>query len=463
MRTYHHTHEHAAAARALRGAFTGGVHLPGDEPYDRGRLPWNRRFDPRPVIVAEAAGPADVRAAVLTAREHGLPFAVQATGHGTVTPADGGLLLKTSRMASVRVDPRRRTATAGPGALWSDVITAAAPFGLAPLSGTPSIGVTGYTLGGGTGWLSRKYGFAADSLVRAEVVTSAGEPLTVGPGSHPDLFWALRGGSGNFAVVTALEFRLYPVTQVYAGMSLYPIERAAEALACYRDRAPQEPDELNTAVMLLRMPADPQVPEPMRGRALLAIRVFHLGSAEDAERRLAPLLETAGPALVDGFASRDFAAAGTAIAGPPPPPMASGQHIDLFRELPDGLLATLVETAGAGADAPAGAVELRHWGGAMGRPAPDAGPAGHRDVPFSVIATASFDGAPRGEAVQAHLDGLAARMRPYATGGSFLNFLSDPARTPTAYTEQNYARLAQVKRTWDPDNVFHGNHNIPPA
>jgi FAD binding domain/Berberine and berberine like len=449
--------------QALRGAFGGAVHLPGDVPYATERLPWNRRIEPRPLIVAEATGAKDVQAAVRVAREHELPFGVQSTGHGTLVPSDGGLLLRTSRMAAVEIDPERRTARAGAGALWSDVIAAAMPYGLAPLSGTPSVGVTGYTLGGGIGWLSRKYGFASDSLLRAEVVTADGELRTVDAEENPDLFWAMRGGSGNFATASALEFRLYPVGDVYAGYSLYDITRSREALACYREWALDEPDEMNTAITLMNLPDAPPIPEPMRGKRFLSLRVFHEGTAEDAEQRLRPLLDAAGPPLMNGLAVMDFAAAGVAMAGPPPPPVLARQQIELFREMPDGLLDILIEAAGPEGDSPLTAIEVRHWGGAMGRPGPDAGPAAHRDAPFSVIATAMYGVPGMDPVIASYIQRLSGRMGPFSTGGSFLNFLGDPAKAETAFTAENHTRLREVKRTWDPDNFFHLNHNIAPA
>jgi FAD/FMN-containing dehydrogenase len=178
--------------------------------------------------VAGATGPRDVQTAVIAAREADLPIAVQATGHGLRSSYDGGLLINTSAMSSVRVDPDRRTARVGPGATWGQVITATAPFGLAPLSGSaPSVGVTGFTLGGGVGWLSRKHGFAADSVVRADLVTAAGKRISAGADRHADLFWALRGGGGGFGVVTALEFRLHPVARVYAGTTYFSLRRCA--------------------------------------------------------------------------------------------------------------------------------------------------------------------------------------------------------------------------------------------
>lgn len=442
----------------LRRRFRGAVFQPGEPGYDEHRLGWNRTFASRPAFIAAAATAADVRDAVRAAREHALPFAVQATGHGAVVPADDALLLKTTALTSIEIDPRRGIARVGPGAVWRDVNRAAARYGLAGLAGRcGTVGVTGYTLGGGQSWLSRTYGFAADSVVSADVVTADGVALTATARQHPDLFWALRGGGGNFGVVTSLEFRLQPVAHVYCGMSLYPLERAFDTLAAYRQWALSEPEAMNTAVLLIRLPPSPLVPEALRGRRVLAIRAFHHG--DDGRRVLAPLLEAAGPPLLDAFATRPFPAAGDATNGPDAPPMANRQEIEMFRALPDDVLHAIVE-AGAD-DSPLAFVEVRHWGGAMADPGPDAGPAGHRDVPFSVMAVAPYPSADR-TAPDATLDRLVGRLRPYATGGSFLTLLTDHTKTRTAFTAGNYARLAAVKRVWDPANVFHLGHNIEP-
>ena len=398
----------------------------------------------------------------MAAHEHGLPLAVQATGHGTVVAADGALLLVTSRLCGVEIDPTRRRARVGPGAVWAQVNAAAAQFGLGSLAGRcATVGVTGYTLGGGAGWLSRTFGFAADSVVRAEVVTADGRLVTASADEHPDLFWALRGGGGNFGIVTSLEFTLYPADRVFSGMSLYPLERAPETLAAYGSWALDEPEGMNSAVLLMRLPPHPSFPEPLRGRRVMAIRAFHLGSADEGRRVLAPLLEAAGPPLLDAFAMRPFPEASTATNGPDAPPMANRQHLDLLH--------TVRERRGR-----------RHGGGRVQRTRrwpssscgtgvapwpsrlPGSGPAGHRDVPFSVQAVGPYM-TPDRQPVDTCVDRLAAAIEPHATGGSFLNLLTDPAKTRTAFTDGNYARLAQVKRAWDPDNVFHLNHNIPPA
>ncbi|GAA1806283.1 FAD-binding oxidoreductase [Actinomadura chokoriensis] len=383
-------------------------------------------FGTEPLTV-DATGPADVRAAILTARDRGLPLTVQATGHGTVVPPDEGLLLRTSRMSSVLVDSSRRIARVGAGARWSDVIAAAAPLGLVPLSGShASVGVTGYTLGGGVGWLCRRYGFAADHLLRARIVTADGRYLTADADRHPDLFWALRGGSGNFGVVTSLEFRLHPVSTVYGGVALFPVERAADVLTRFRDEADTRPDALSVSVAL--------TDHAVHGR-VVAVRAVYAGSAEDGARALRSLREAGGPPLQDDFRPMPYAQT-ESLGGTAP------RHFHLHADLPDALITAIAGSRASG-------IEVRHWGGAMARPAADAGPVGHRDVPFSL----TVDGS----------DADDAAFLPYATGGSFLNFLHDPARTAAAYTPANLRRLREVKRAYDPQNVFHRNHNIPPA
>jgi FAD/FMN-containing dehydrogenase len=415
-------------ARRLRRALAGELHVPGEPGYDVARRPLHDTIDPRPAMVVQARGAADVRAAVVAAHEHDLPLAVQATGHGTHVPADDAILVRTSDMAAVLVDPARRVARVGPGAVWGDVLAAAAPFGLAPLSGSsPSVGVTGYTLGGGLGWLARRHGFGADSLLRAEVVTADGSIVTASADDHADLFWALRGGGGSFGVVTAMELRLHPVAEVYAGTACFAIDRAPDTLMRYREWIADAPEALSTAVLLMHLPD---------GQRVLAIRAMHVGESDEARRLLAPLFAAAGPALVDDMRPMRFADANMGGTAP--------RHLDLVADLPD----TVIEAVVAAQAAPT--VEVRHWGGAMARPAAGAGPVGPRDVPLSVIADAD-------------VPGLAAALAPHATGGSFLNFLADPARTATAFAPADYQALREVKAAYDPDGVFCIGHAIAPA
>jgi FAD/FMN-containing dehydrogenase len=421
----------ASRVRPASRRFDGDVHRPGDQRYDELRRPLDPALNPRPALVVEAMGTRDAQQAVLAARDSEAPVSVQATGHGLRSSYAGGVLINTSAMSTVLVDPDRRIARVGAGATWGQVIEAAAPFGLAPLSGSaPSVGVTGFTLGGGIGWLSRRHGFAADSVVRAEVVTAAGNRISVSADDHPDLFWALRGGGGSLGVVTGLEFRLHPVAQVYAGTTYFPFEKAAETLAAYRDWAEQAPDDISTALLITRLPET--------GRRVLALRLMHAGDAGEAERLIAPLRAAAGPALLEGFSSGRFG--DVSMGGTAP------RHLDLFERLPDDVLDFVVE---AGEDEGLGipTIEIRHWGGAMARPEADAGPVSDRRARFSVIADSA---APA----------LAETLRPHALGGTFLNFLSDTKRTASAYTAGDWQRLREVKATYDPQGVFSRNHVI---
>ncbi|MET8865408.1 FAD-binding oxidoreductase [Nonomuraea sp. NPDC004580] len=416
--------------------FTGPVHRPGEPGYDIERRALNPALDPRPAVVAEAYGVSDLRSALLAARAHGVPFAVQATGHGTHVACDGGVLVKTAPMASVLVDPVRRVAKAGPGARWSEVLAAAAPFGLAPLCGSsPSVGVVGYTLGGGLGWLGRKHGFAADSVLRAEVLLADGRHVTASRNSHPELFWALRGGGGGFGVVTSLEFRLYPVAEVCSGFAYFPIEAAADTLAAYRTWIEDAPDAISTAVVLRRMPDDEGTPVAVRGRHVVMIKVLHAGPAGEARRLLAPLWRAAsahGGPLLDELRATTFAA--SSMGGTP------ARHLDLFDGVGDEVIGALLRAAEQ-----AQTVEVRHWGGALGRPGPDAGPVSRRSTRLSVI-------------VDTVVPGLAEELRPYANGGSFLNFTADTSRTAAAYAEGDYERLRRVKRAYDQDGFFRIGH-----
>ena len=377
-------------------------------------------------MIIEATTPADVRDAVVTARTLGVPFAVYTTGHGGALPERAGedtdvVVARTSTMDGVLVDPDRRTAWVGPGTRWGAVIEAAAPFGLAPLSGTsPTVGVIGYTLGGGMGWLSRRYGFAADSVVRAEVVTADGELRTVSADHDADLFWALRGAGANFGAVTALEFRLHPVSTVYAGVATFALDRAADVLAFYRDTASARPDELTANIVLTK--------------DSLAIRGMYAGPAEDARRALAPLWRVAGTPVTDGWRAMPYTRSGT-VGGTAP------HQFSLLPDLPDAVIAASIEAARSAT------VEVRLWGGALARPAADAGPIGHRDVPFSVV----IDG-PAAPVIEAH-----------ATGGSFLNWLHDRSRTHTAYTAGDLARLHDLKAAYDPANTFGLAKNLAPV
>ena len=420
-----------AAASMLRADFRGPVALPRDHSYEAARATWSGGIDQLPAVVAHALDAVDVRAAILAARSNDLRLAVQGTGHGTYVACQGGLLLKTGRMDGVAIDPERQTARVGAGARWGQVISAAAQYGLAPPSGShASVGVAGYTLGGGVGWLSRKHGYAADNLLRAEVVMADGQLVTV-TADEPDLFWALRGAGANFGVVTALEIRLAAVAHVYAGNAVVPLARARELLTAFHGLAPHHPDELTVRVVLSRTGPD--------GQPVAGLRFVYLGDAEDGYRALHPLVQGCGAPL--SWSSGEMPYADTERLGSTPP-----DQFALFADLPEHLLNTAIDAVcqpGSGVEE----IEIRHWGGAPAR-AIDAGPVGHRHVPFSMTIAGTQ---------------LATKwLSAHATGGTFLNFLHDTARTDAAYTPGALRRLRELKLRYDPDNVFGRTHNIAP-
>jgi FAD/FMN-containing dehydrogenase len=365
------------------------------------------------VVVVQALTPADIRGAVLAARGRGLHVAVRATGHGTFTePSPDTLLIDTSRMRSVFVDPDRRTARVGPGAVWGDVIEAAAPFGLAPVSGTnPTVGVTGFTFGGGHGFLSRKYGLAADNLISADVVTADGETLTARKDRRSGLFWALRGAGGNFGVATSLEVGLHPAREVFGGVARFDRGLAPHLLARFRDYP--MPEALNVSVVL--------APDAV------ALRGVYAGDADSAWRALVPLF--LGEPFSDTFRVMPYSETAT-IGGTAP------RRFELLHDMPIDAILRTAETADT--------VEIKRWGAAIAR---GTAPAGHRRVPFSVTVD--------GENIEP--------LTSHVTGGSFLNFLKDSSRTSDAYTSADFERLLELKRAYDPDNVFGAGHSLVPT
>ena len=413
-----------------------------------------------------AADTTDVIAAVHFAREQQLPIGVKATGHGFGYAWPGGLMINTERMQGVRIDPIMHTARVAAGVRWRDVIAAAAPYGLAPLSGsTGEVGVVGYSLSGGFGWLLRQYGAAVDSVLSAEIVTADGQLRHVSPQSEPDLFWALCGGGGNFGVVTALEFQLYPVSTVYGGALFFPIERATEVLNAYSAWVATVPETLTSTVVLLRIPPLPTVPEALRGKAVVTVRAAYCGQ-DDGGAALIDPLRSLGGVLLDTFQLLPSHALDS-IANDPVSPMPVRRTTALLTDFGSATIATLVELAGAQAEQPLMMVEVRHLGGAMAQVAPHAAAFSQRGAPF-LLQTMDVIFNPALAALAEHKTQQAvAALQPHTTGGVMTGWLGSGdygvERTRAGYTAENYARLRQLKQRYDPANVFRLNHNIPPA
>jgi hypothetical protein len=437
------------------------VHRPGTPGFDAARSGFDLSAIPSPDLVVSAAGEDDVVDAVRLAADRGFPVAVRATGHGPIPGVDRGLLVDTRAMSTVTVDPGRRTATIGAGTTWTSVLAACAPYGLAPLCGSaPDVGAVSYVLGGGLGVLGRRYGYAADRVRRIRLVTATGEPREVTADSDPELFWAVRGGGGNFGVATELEIDLVPVAALYGGGLFFPGEAAADLLAAFGRCAADAPDELSLSLAFITFPDLDAVPPPLRGRFVGHLRVAHLGAPAEAEALIAPLRAVATP-FVDTVRTLPVAEIGTIHADPvrPQPVSCGGAVLPRWDDA-----AVDVLRSGVGATRPH-MLEVRHLGGALARPASVPNAVGHRDARFNVF-TSAYPGPSFDEAATVQTD-LYRRLRPWTGGRALYNFSGRPdgraTDARTAFDKAGFARLQAVKATWDPENMFRFNVNIPPA
>ena len=457
----------------FRANLRGSAYLPGEEGYDETRAAWNLNAHQSPALVVAAEGASDVVGAVSLARQNSLGVGVMATGHGVAAPADGGVLINTSRMNGVRVDPETQTARVEAGAKWADLVPEAAAHGLAGLQGSSSgVGVVGYTMGGGFGWLGRKYGFAADSLKEADVVTADGELVKVSAYENADLFWGLKGGGGNFGIVTSLEFALYPITHVFGGNLFYPVEKAEEVLDLYARWSEELPDEVTSAVAFLNVPPMPDIPEPLRGRSVITMRFCHTG--DDLEGRGEQLLrpwrelgETRiGEPIMDTFGVMPYQMMDM-ISMDPVDPLGAYGHSEMLRDLSQATQETLVKLAGEGSNSPLIMVEIRQLGGALSRPPADLNPMGRSDARFILNGIGATFSPEMAQAVQAYLAYIAEAVKPYASGTEYVNFMdldgATPERVKAAYSPEDWDRLVELKDRRDPHNLFRFNRNIPPS
>ncbi len=432
---------------------------PDDPGYDAARATFNVMVDQRPAGVAFPATDQDVVAAVRYARERDLRVVPQTTTHnaGPLGDLADALLVKTSAMKGVEIDARARTARVRAGAIWEDVIASAAEHGLAALHGSsPDVGVVGYSLGGGMGWYARKHGLQTNHVTAIELVTAEGEMVRANADREPELFWALRGGGGNFGVVTAIEFRLFPITEVYAGALFFEWERAGQVLRTWNELLPDLPDEITSVGRLLQVPPMPEIPEVIRGKSFAVVEAAYLGDRLAGESLLAPLREL-GPAM-DTFAmvpATDLAE----LHMDPRDPMPAVTSHELVGALPTEAIDALVAAVGPGSGSPLVSVELRHLGGALGR---SAGDHGARDTLAGELCMFAV-GVPIDEAAAASIGSYIARLidvlQPHVAG-SYLNFVETPFDAERAFTPEAWRRLLAVKADVDPEDVFRANHPI---
>jgi len=441
----------------------GTVLRPGDAGYDDARGGFQAAYRHRPSVIVRAANTQDVRAAVRYAAALELPVAVQATGHGLTVAADGGILLDTSAMAEVRVDPVARTAWVAAGTRWGQVVEEAARHGLAPLSGSsPDVGAIGYTLGGGLGVLAREYGYAADHVRVVELVGADGQLCRLGARSDAELFWAVRGAGGNFGVVTGMEIDLFPVRRLYGGGLYFDTDQVAAVLAAYREWTASVPEQLTSSVGLIPYPDLPMVPEPLRGRYVAHLRIAYTGSVAAGERLVEPL-RAVGPRLIDSLGELPFTESPSIYRDPAQPHGYYGTNA-MLRELPEPALGTTLDLVGP--DSPVSCVvQLNHLGGALARPPSVPNAVAHRDAAFLLRVLAVVDGLGPSPAHAAPTR-LTDALREWTIGRS-ANFVfgerGGPEQVRDCYGEQDYQRLATLKAEHDPANLFRLNLNIPPA
>jgi FAD/FMN-containing dehydrogenase len=453
------------AVHELRQSLTGEVITPRDPGYEAARRVWNGAIDRRPALIARPQGVAEVVEAVRFARSERLLTAVRGGGHNVAGHAtcDDGMVIDLSRMRAVRIDPEARVAHVQGGALWVDVDYATQAFGLGVPGGMiSSTGVAGLTLGGGIGWLSRKHGLTSDNLLSARLVTADGEVLTASADEHAELFWALRGGGGNFGVVTDFEFRLHPVGDVLGGVILQPLDAAGEFLRDYREVAAGAPDELATVLNFMTVPPLAAFPAELHGRKVLAVGISYAGDPAEGDRAIAPLRRLGAPVLerigVMQYAVRQQLQDASAPAG-----LCNYWKSDYLTGLDDDLIDLMVDRARL-TTSPLTQLHLYQLGGAAGRRPDGATAYAHRSAPwlFSIVSlwTNPAVSAPH----IAWARSFASHLRRH-TAGAYVNFLGDEGdgRVRDAYGVGKYGRLAAVKAAYDPDNFFRCNHNIEPA
>jgi len=455
-----------AVIESLKADLRGPLLVPGEDGYDEARAVWNAMIDRRPGLVVRCAGVNDIKRAVDFARAHGLLTSVKGGGHNIAGSAvcDGGLLIDLSGMRSVRVDPGARVAHVEPGATLGDFDAEAQAFGLAtPLGINSTTGVAGLTLGGGFGWLSRKHGMTVDNLLAVDVITADGRFVRANGRENADLFWALRGGGGNFGIVTRFEFQLHALGPgVLTGLVVYPLNEAASALKQYRKFAKEQGDETAVWAVLRKAPPLPFLPAAVHGSEVIVFALFHAGDPEAGRKAVEPVRHF-GKALGEFIGVQPYRSWQQAFDPLLTPGARNYWKSHNFADLSDGAIETTIQYVGK-LPSPHCEIFFGQNGGATMRPAADSTAYPHRDTMYACNVHGRWDTPAEDRAGMEWARGFFRDMAPHATGGVYVNFLTDddPNRIQAAYGA-NYHRLAEIKKKYDPQNLFRINQNVRPA
>lgn len=449
--------DRSASLRDLGGQLSGDVVLPGDDGWDAARQAWNLAVVQRPVAVVYPESAADVASTVEFAARHRLRIAFNAGGHnaGPIDWSADTLLLKTERMRGIEIDPARRLARVEAGALANPLAKAAGGHGLAYLAGTsPDVGVVGYTLGGGLSWMARAHGLACNSVVAAEAVTADGRLVRADRDNEPDLFWALRGGSGNMAAVTAIELALFPVSGIYAGALFWPIERAPGVLKAWRKWIDSVPDACESIGRMLQLPDAPFLPDHLRGRSFVLVETAILGSEDDAAALVRPLRDL-GPEI-DTIAMMPPSDLALVNMDPESPLPYAGEGA-LLNDFAEDAIDRVVE---AFVGSPLLHVELRHLGGAVAVRSPEHGVLDSIDQPFVAFTFGLAPDPASLAAVERGVSLVLGALGPWDSGRRYLNFAESRVDPRSIFPEDTYDRLLRVKAAYDPTDMFRANHAI---
>jgi FAD/FMN-containing dehydrogenase len=459
------TTQTSKAREELKDTIKGSVLVPDDPGYEEARQVWNAMIDRRPALIVQCGQADDVPPVIRFARKNGLELSIRGAGHNIAGNAlcDNGVTIDFSRMKNVRVDAGKRRAYVEPGATLANLDEAVQAHSLAtPVGINSTTGIAGLTLGGGFGWLTRKYGMTIDNLVSVDMITADGKKIRAGENENGDLFWAIRGGGGNFGVVTRFEFQLFPLgPEIVAGLMVFPFNQAKQILTKYRQFVNSAPEELNVWVVLRKAPPLPFLPETVHGKEVVVLPIFYSGAVAEAEKLIAPL-RAFGTALGEHIGAQPYVQWQKAFDPLLTPGARNYWKSHNFTELADGALNSIIEFAGK-LPSPQCEIFIGLIAGAPNRIAPDAMAYGQRDARFVLNVHGRWNEAMDDQKCIGWARDFFNVSAPYASAGAYVNFMTEEEgdRVAAAYGS-NYERLVQVKRRYDPENVFHFNQNIKP-